>query len=94
MFNICIENASYPGYFSEKVLDCFCAGTIPIYYGDPEIGKYFDERGIIKLTDDFDINSLTNELYASMLPYAEINLEIAKNMGLPEDKMWKEYINA
>lgn len=92
MFNICIENASYDGYFSEKLLDCFCTGTIPIYYGDPTIGRCFDERGIIKLTDDFDINSLTKELYASMLPYAEINLALAKEYNVIEDWLWS-YIN-
>jgi hypothetical protein len=33
-FALCFENnASEPGYISEKMLDCFCARCVPIYYG-------------------------------------------------------------
>lgn len=33
-FSLCYENnASQPGYISEKILDCFCARCVPIYYG-------------------------------------------------------------
>lgn len=30
---ICYENTSQPGYVTEKVVDCFVAGTTPIYLG-------------------------------------------------------------
>jgi glycosyltransferase involved in cell wall biosynthesis len=37
-FAICFENAkNYPGYVTEKILDCFRAGVIPIYLGAPNI---------------------------------------------------------
>ncbi len=29
-----------PGYITEKIFDCFFAGTIPIYLGAPDIEKY------------------------------------------------------
>ena len=33
-FALCYENnASQPGYISEKIVDCLCARCIPIYYG-------------------------------------------------------------
>jgi glycosyltransferase involved in cell wall biosynthesis len=34
-FAIVIENCDAEGYISEKLGDCFIAGTIPIYYGSP-----------------------------------------------------------
>ncbi|CAE8601489.1 unnamed protein product, partial [Polarella glacialis] len=34
-FNICFENASFPGYCTEKLLHAFAAGCVPIYWGDP-----------------------------------------------------------
>lgn len=34
-FNICFENASHPGYCTEKILHAFAAGCVPIYWGDP-----------------------------------------------------------
>jgi len=33
-FALCFENnASEPGYISEKITDCFCARCVPVYYG-------------------------------------------------------------
>lgn len=36
-FALCFENTEYPGYVTEKIFDCFFAGTIPIYRGAPDI---------------------------------------------------------
>ena len=33
-FSISMENSNGDGYISEKIIDSFIAGTIPIYYGD------------------------------------------------------------
>jgi alpha(1,3/1,4) fucosyltransferase len=35
VFNICAENASVQGYVTEKLLESFEAGAIPVYWGDP-----------------------------------------------------------
>lgn len=40
-FSICYENVkNQPGYISEKIFDCFLAGTIPIYSGAQNITDY------------------------------------------------------
>ncbi len=40
-FTIAYENGhSMPGYVTEKILDCFCAGSVPIYWGAPNITEY------------------------------------------------------
>ena len=37
-FALCYENnASQPGYVSEKITDCFCARCVPIYFGSPGV---------------------------------------------------------
>jgi len=46
-FAICFENSSFPGYITEKILDCFMAGCIPIYLGAPDIGNFIPERAFI-----------------------------------------------
>ena len=38
MFSVAIENSNQ--YFSEKLLDCFLTGTIPIYYATPSDDKW------------------------------------------------------
>jgi alpha(1,3/1,4) fucosyltransferase len=52
-FSIAFENASYPGYTTEKILDSFAAGTIPIYYGDSLVYNDFNKGSFINL-HDFD----------------------------------------
>lgn len=66
-FHICIENTFHENYFTEKIIDCFLFRTMPIYYGCPNIGEYFDKNGIItfQTVDELiDIcNSLTTDMY-------------------------------
>jgi len=31
MFHVVVENSSVDGYFTEKIIDCFATGTVPIY---------------------------------------------------------------
>jgi hypothetical protein len=49
MFHVCIENSRWPGYATEKVMDCFSTCTIPLYWGDPTLSDDFDAGGIIPL---------------------------------------------
>lgn len=57
-FNLCFENASYPGYATEKLYEALCAKTVPIYWGSPTIEVDFNPRAFInwhnyKNDDDF-----------------------------------------
>jgi hypothetical protein len=36
-FGIAYENTSWPGYVTEKIIDCFVAGIVPVYLGAPNI---------------------------------------------------------
>jgi len=46
-FCLAYENQSANGYTTEKILHAKAAGCIPIYWGDPEIGRDFDVRGFL-----------------------------------------------
>jgi hypothetical protein len=40
-FCICYENTQgTPGYITEKIFDCFAAGTVPIYWGASNVADY------------------------------------------------------
>jgi hypothetical protein len=84
-FSFAIENDIVPGYFSEKILDCFMTGTVPIYVGHEYIKNVFDERGIIFYDDLFDINKLNQTLYDSMMPFIENNFNKAKLLNFSFD---------
>lgn len=92
MFSIAHENHSSPGYFTEKILDCFATGTIPIYWGDPDIGKVFNTDGIIQLDEKFKVESLTPELYYSKMEAVTENCNIVKeNFIMVEDYIYDKY---
>jgi len=54
-YSIVIENNQEREYFTEKLLDCILCDTIPIYWGCPNIGDYFDINGIIICKNEDDI---------------------------------------
>lgn len=53
-FNVAMENYQDGYYFTEKICNCFASKVIPIYYGCPNIGEYFNTDGIVicKSPDD------------------------------------------
>ena len=55
-FTIAFENYVYPGYQTEKLYDAMQANSIPIYCGDPCIGKIFNTRSFINAPDHIKIN--------------------------------------
>ena len=91
-FSIAMENDNYPNIFCEKITDCFATGTIPIFWGAPTIGDFFNEKGIIMMTGDFKIEDLSPDLYYSKMDYIEDNFERSMNLLTSEDYMYKHYI--
>jgi alpha(1,3/1,4) fucosyltransferase len=50
-FNLCFENASHPGYCTEKLYEALIADTIPIYWGSPTAALDFDPRAFLSWHD-------------------------------------------
>jgi len=46
-FTIAFENASYPGYTTEKIYHPMLANSIPIYWGNPEISRDFNTKSFV-----------------------------------------------
>lgn len=46
-YSIAVENSRHDHYWTEKIADCFLAGTVPIYWGAPNIRDYFPAESII-----------------------------------------------
>lgn len=60
-FSFAIENNQTDYYFSEKITNCFAAQTVPIYLGAKKIGDFFNEDGIIFITEQ-DLDHIENVL--------------------------------
>src|ERR1035437_3696472 len=65
-YGLCFENTIFPGYITEKIFDCILCGTIPIYFGAPDISEFIPPAVFI----DFKKFSSFKELehYLTNLP--------------------------
>lgn len=75
-FSICCENSSHAGYTTEKIIEAFAARVIPIYWGDPLIGKVINTKAFINVLDYPSLDAVVervkyldnnDEAYLSML---------------------------
>jgi len=93
MFQIVIENSKKDYWFTEKLIDCFLAGTIPIYWGCPSIEKYFDVNGMIQFDTIEELEEILKKIdqkmYQKMLPSIKRNFEKAKEYILAENWLYK-----
>ena len=53
-YSLAMENSNQKDYWTEKIMDCFLACTMPIYIGCSNISKYFPKNSYIEL----DINNI------------------------------------
>ncbi len=89
MFSVVIENGIYESYYTEKILDCFATGTIPVYLGSPDIREHFNKDGIIELTEEFEVSE---EIYFSKMDAIKDNLERVKQIEVLEDFIYLNYL--
>ena len=80
----------------KKLIDCLITGTVPVYWGCPSIGDFFNKKGFIVVDSVNDVgealSKITPELYQQMLPYIEDNFNKSKNYILSENYIFDEYI--
>ena len=53
-YSLAMENSHQSDYWTEKIMDCYLACTMPVYYGCSNIDKYFPKQSYISL----DANNL------------------------------------
>ena len=49
-FMMTYENTPYRYYCTEKLMDAFLVGSMPIYYGDPRVGEDWNTEAFLNLT--------------------------------------------
>jgi hypothetical protein len=81
MFSLVIENTYHLNYFTEKISDCMIMKTIPVYWGCPNIGDFYNQKGIVTIDNVDDaiekINKLTPEFYFENKDIVEENWQKA-----------------
>jgi len=61
-FALALENTSFTGYTTEKLIEAYAAGGIPIYWGDPAVKKYFREGSFINVLDFRTLDDAIEEI--------------------------------
>jgi glycosyltransferase involved in cell wall biosynthesis len=95
-YSIAIENGVYKNYFTEKILDCFLTGTIPIYRGCTNILDFFNQKGIITFDTHEELlevlKTIRNGGYDIDKTIIEENYELALKYRYDNDKIFNKYI--
>jgi hypothetical protein len=55
-FMICFENTSQPNYFTEKLINAYYGGAIPIYWGCSNLSDYVNMDSLLYLPKDYSEN--------------------------------------
>ena len=94
-YSIAIENHSDDLFFTEKLLNCFATGTIPLYFGAKQAAQFFNPEGILPFDtwpDLMDVlRSISAADYESRLPAIRDNLQRCRRFETNEDFLVSEY---
>lgn len=95
MYNLAIENTFDEQVWTEKLLDCFTIGCIPIYKGNKRVKEYFNMNGIMEF-DTIDelkeivkfISTAGRSHYYNVMPAIKDNFERVKKLINLGDVLW------
>lgn len=91
-YSICIENCRENYYFTEKLIDCLLTGTVPIYWGCPGIGLFFNLDGIIQFNHPSELKKILSSLsesdYSQRLTAIRENFQLACRYTFAERHVW------
>lgn len=87
-FVIAYENSSYPGYTTEKLLEPLMVGSIPIYWGSPNVSQEFNPDRFLDRQKFLSDEALIEKILEIDNNYAKsieiISQPIFKNNKLPD----------
>lgn len=95
-FSIVTETCREDNLFTEWLLDCFALGTIPIFWGAPNIHEFFDVKGILQF-DTVDrlykiLAGLSMAKWTELIPAAYLNLLKLEDYRITEDWMYQNVL--
>lgn len=90
-FALVIEAQRSDGFFSEHLLDAIALGCVPVYWGCPNIGQFFDPHGLVCFETLTDLEQLLPRLTPGL--FRSKIRGIATNLGrLPEYAITDDWI--
>lgn len=75
-FVMCFENDLFPGYITEKLLDAYLCGAVPLYWGDLGNEPHINRKSFINAMDFDSLEAFANYVGSlSELDYERIHRE-------------------
>lgn len=89
-FSIVTETCREDNLFTEWLLDCYALGTIPIYWGAPNIDKFFDAVWDFGVLDQLRhrLDYAAGYAYSLQSGYVAANLERMQPYAVTEDWLY------
>lgn len=96
-FMMAYENTSYPWYCTEKLMDAFLVGSVPIYWGDPKVSEDWNPIAFINVQqrkDWFDIvkTADTNKTFWEDLYEEPVFTEEQQNKHEENMRVFEEWL--
>ncbi len=95
-YSIVIENDNNDAMFSEKIIDCFLTGVIPIYWGCKSIADYFNPTGVLVFNNLAELDqcliTATENYYNNNMAAVNENFIKAAQYALPENWIWENFL--
>lgn len=91
-FSIVTETCREDNLFTEWLLDCFAVGTVPVFWGAPNIHEFFDAKGVLQF-DTVDrlqkvLSGLDSKLWADRIGHIYANLRRMQDYAVTEDWLY------
>ncbi len=88
-YSLVLENSQQKNYWTEKLADAYLAWCIPLYWGCPNLGDFFDEKSYFQVDLDTNAKEL-NDIIRRPIGRGMIeNLAAAREKILDEFNIWE-----
>ena len=92
-YSIVIINDKVDNFFTEALIDCLLCGTIPIFWGCPNLCEYFNTSNMLIFNTKEELFEILNKLdnVEFTQEQKEQNFEMAKKYTSPEDLIYHNF---
>jgi hypothetical protein len=97
-FTIVVENCRRDFYFTEKLIDAFATGTIPIYWGCPGIFDVFGHMSLLPFDTMDELRKIVDMIsvcpgsyYEGSMQSVQGSFEASKRFWVTENWLWRHF---
>lgn len=98
MYHVSISSCCDNRYFSSNITDAFACGTVPVWWGCPKIGEFFNTDGIMIVNSIKEIHDVVNRMsvedYESRRDAIAENFQLVEKYRTPDNNLWENVLSS